>query len=1449
MKRILIALVCCYVLVFGFTRSHLAQDQNQDQPKPPQRETVELDQQQSGRIEVPLAEVIRLSEKSVVPTIVENGKAYAIGFAGDALFKTEVQRGVSGSYGISLGKLAFSKPKLGAEGEGLFVVDLRTNEQQSLFPDHAILRAEWHPKGVSLAAIVSRGSDDGLLLYGIADGRVETIRQQLIQSDFLRWSKKGDTLYFIEGDSQKERFLVQRSFGTSTETRTKTDQSEARLLSAAGDLTDNLVVQHNSDGSEDLKLQSTEQGSRVVKNAVPISRVEGGLLLQFSDSLGTHLAAWNSKSGKLVLVSESGAAGATPPAPTAETGLPGQSFAALPSPLSRSQAQMGKNSEDGMWRFIDATSLASKSSNQAMLAQPHQTASLNQEALKELLRQAPMEFTEASKSVQTVLTLPMPDGTFSRFRIVESPMMEPELAAQFPEIKTYQGQGIDDPTATMRCDWTPEGFHAIVFATDGTVYVDPYAKGDSANYIIYFKRDYRKEAEPFRCLVTDVAPDQMRQQAFSINVLSGATLRTYRLALAASGEYTVAAGGTVANALARITTTVNRVNGIYQREIAVRMILVGAEASIIFTNPATDPYSANDSSSTTLAQNQARLDSVIGSANYDIGHVFNTGGGGRAGLGVVCLSGQKAQAATGLPSPVGDAFDVDFVAHEMGHQFGANHTFNAINSGNCTTGVTGTRVSTAAYEPGSGSTIMAYAGICDTEDLQAHSDDYFHNKSLEEILAYITSGTGSSCPVSTATGNTPPTISAGSSFTIPKSTPFTLTASASDVNGDAITYCWEEFDLGIASPPDTDTGGIRPIFRSFNPVSSASRTFPKLSDILNNTTTFGESLPSITRTMTFRVTARDNRAGGGGVNSASMLVNVIGTSGPFVVTSPNTATTWTGGTAQTVIWSVAGTTAAPVSCANVKISLSTDGGTTFPIDLAASTPNDGSETITVPSAATTSARVRVQGVGNVFFDVSNANFTILGGGCSGTKAVITSPAPGSTFGSSSVTFNWGGGSNVAQYWLYLGNTPGAQDLYSQSQGSNLSVTVNGIPTDGRTIYVTLWSYICGAWQSNAYTYLSGGGCTGTKAVMLSPPNGSSTSSSSVTFTWGGGSNVAQYWLYIGNSPSAADLYTASQGSNLSVTVNSLPTDGRTIYATLWSYICGAWQSNSYSYHAGGCTGAKAVMLSPANGSTLSSSTVTFNWSSGSNATQYWIYIGNSPGIADLYSANQGTNLSLSLSGLPTDGRTIYVTLWSYICGVWQSNSYNYVAGGCTGIKAVMLSPANGSTFGSSTVTFNWSSGSNATQYWIYIGNSPGAADLYSASQGSNLSVTLSGFPTDGRTVYVTLWSYICGVWQSNSYSYHCPCSGTKAVMLSPPNGSLLFSSTVTFTWSSGTNATQYWLYIGNTPGAADLYTASQGTNLSVTLSGFPRDGRTVYVTLWSYICGVWQANSYSYVSL
>ncbi|MEO6695084.1 MAG: zinc-dependent metalloprotease family protein, partial [Ignavibacteria bacterium] len=453
-------------------------------------------------------------------------------------------------------------------------------------------------------------------------------------------------------------------------------------------------------------------------------------------------------------------------------------------------------STDRFWTIVTEGSFQLKGERK-IIPLKYNTVKTNINELRTVLRSSPFEFSDRASTTPLIIELPMPSGGSSRFSVTEYSMMEPGLAQHFPEIKTYNVKGIDDPYAVGKLDITMHGFHAMVLTPNGDFFIDPYSTDETEIYISYFVSDMGSRKEQFECLVTE----QKINDLINYNTdLTGQQLRTYRLACAATGEYTAFHGGTVALGQAAIVTAINRVNGVYERDMSVRMTLVANNTNIVFTNSATDPYT-NNNGVTMLGQNQTTCDNVafIGSANYDFGHVFSTGGGGVAGLGVVCIGGSKARGVTGLPSPIGDPFYIDYVAHEMGHQFGGNHTFNSV-TGSCGGG---NRNASTAWEPGSGSTIMPYAGICGADDLQSFSDAYFHTGSVTEITNYTQSGSGNSCPVITNTGNTPPsvTVPAGG-FTIPINTPFALTGSATDIeNPGSLTYCWEQYDVGPAGSP------------------------------------------------------------------------------------------------------------------------------------------------------------------------------------------------------------------------------------------------------------------------------------------------------------------------------------------------------------------------------------------------------------------------------------------------------------------------------------------------------------------------------------------------------------------------------------------------------------------------------------------------------------------------
>ena len=615
----------------------------------------------------------------------------------------------------------------------------------------------------------------------------------------------------------------------------------------------------------------------------------------------------------------------------------------------------------------------------------------------------------------TVIVLPNVDGQYEQFEVFDAPNFEPALQAQFPEIRAYSGKGITDRYATLKLSISPQGIQTMVFRTDKE---NEFIEAFSQDHTVYsvFKSHREKGKLPWTCSTEDrrMAAD-IDSQLPPVNGPQSNTgeVKTMRLAQSCNGEYSNFFGAfnssQVALVLAAFNATITRCNGCYEKDLAIHLNLIANTTAVIYYDPATDPYSSLGNWNSEL---QATLTSVIGEANYDIGHMFGaSGGGGNAGcIGCVCVNGQKGSGITSPADgiPMGDNFDIDYVVHEVGHQMGANHTFSFQLEG------TGQN-----KEVGSGITIMGYAGIT-SQDVAPHSIDIFHETSIAQIQANMANKT---CPITTVmTANHPPVVAPVSNFTIPISTPFTLTGSATDPEGDPLTYCWEQDDnsttsgnASVASPTKL-TG---PNWLSFSPTASPTRMFPKLSTVLaglfvtpvipgGDAVANIEALSSVARTLNFRLTVRDNNPYVAGVKIGqtqftNMTVTVTSSSGPFAITSPNTPVSIQRLTNFNVTWNVLGSSA---QAANVKISLSTDGGTTFPTVLAANTPNDGAELVLIPDMLTTTARIKIEAVGNIFFDITDTNFSITATAPTPTPTPSGTPTPTPT---PSCTPGWTGG--------------------------------------------------------------------------------------------------------------------------------------------------------------------------------------------------------------------------------------------------------------------------------------------------------------------------------------------------------------------------------------------------------------------------------------------------------
>lgn len=579
---------------------------------------------------------------------------------------------------------------------------------------------------------------------------------------------------------------------------------------------------------------------------------------------------------------------------------------------------------------------------------------------------------------KSTLSLPNSEGGFSEYIVEETSSLSLELEKKFPMIKSYTAYGIDNPNSIAKISMGTDGFHAVVFtAGKKTLYVDPYSK-DKKEYISYSREGLNSEDKEFACMVQESQESIHNNSVFSRTNANG-FLRTFRLALACTGEYAqfhltrqniptnAAIGIKKAVVLSAMNTSITRVNAVFEKDLSVRLKIIDNNEEIIFLDANTDNLTNSDEG-VLIGEIQSLIDNKVGNSNYDIGHVFSTGdNAGVASFRSVCKTSTKAKGVTGRLLPVGDAYDIDFVAHEIGHQFGANHTFNNSCNNN--------RESSTAIEPGSGSTIMAYAGIC-SPNVQTNSDDHFHAISITEMLNYIQSS--ATCFTSSATGNSAPIANAGSDYSIPKSTPFILKGSATDVDGvSSLTYNWEQTDIEIATMPPSATSSGGPLFRSLPSKMSPNRYMPDLATVVGGSiSSQWEVVPTVARNLNFAFTVRDNHVGGGGISRDDMRITVVDAPPFDVVSQAASSVIWKSGFNETITWNKGTSDVAPINCQNVNILLSIDGGLTFPIVLKANTPNDGSEQITVPNNPTSNARIMVQAADNLFYDVNSSEFTI-----------------------------------------------------------------------------------------------------------------------------------------------------------------------------------------------------------------------------------------------------------------------------------------------------------------------------------------------------------------------------------------------------------------------------------------------------------------------------------------
>ena len=1057
-----------------------------------------------------------------------------------------------------------------------------------------------------------------------------------------------------------------------------------------------------------------------------------------------------------------------------------------------------------------------------IIPKAYRVVTTNTQALTSFLWSLPAEKNVVNRNTAPVMELPTPNGGSAKFRVWESSIQEPGLEEKFPEIRTFLGQGIDDPYATVRFDYTDFGFHAQVLTVNGNYYIDPYSRGDVNNYISYYSTENAR-TPGFVCNVEENLGAARAANALVTGPCRGTQLYIYRLAVACTHQYATAVGGTTAALLhSAIVTTVNRVVGVYEKDLTLRFVLIANNNLIEFRTAAGDPFTGNDNAGTLINESQTIITNTIGVANFDLGHTFSTGGGGLAGLGVICKPTQKARGITGLPNPVGDDYDIDFVAHEMGHQCGGNHTFNS-SAGNCGGG---NRNAGTAYEVGSGTTIMGYAGICSGDDIQPHSDPFFHTVSFDEISNYLEAG-GATCHVLSATNNTLPVITSmvGNDLNIPLNTPFTLTATATDADGDALTYNWEEWDLGPSTTwGNGNANATSPLFKSRPPKTVGSRTFPDISlinagyvltpadnagQVMNGNK--GETRPTVAKNLKFRLTVRDNRAGGGGIVTGGngcapgwtgvFQIHTIAGTGPFVVTVPNGGESYAGGSSQTITWNVTGTNVAPINALNVKISLSTDGGLTYPTVISASTANDGSEAVTIPSVATATARIKVEAVDNVFFDVSNANFTITApaSGYTFNSLAPTTVACGSTTAVATLATAVQGSFSTPINLSATGNPAGTNVLFGTNPlapGNSSTVTLTNVNTLVPGTYNVTVTGVAGAvTQTSVVAFVVSPGVP--PAITTQPVASVVCAGSNATFTATSSATGVTYQWQVSVAGGAFTNVTGATSATLTLPAVTPSQDGNQ-YQVIVSTLCGTSTSTAALLSVSSAT---AISTQPSDAVICAGNDNTFTVAAtGTGLTYQWqqSVTGCSGTFSNIPGATSSTLTVLSIT-LAQNG-------FSYRAIITGTCAPTSVTSACatlsvSGSVGIVAQPVSSTVCSGSDATFTITASGSGVNYQWQVSTAGGAfMDIPGATSAT---LTLPGVTAaqDGNQYQVVLTNPTCST-PSNSSIVTLTVNALPAITTQPASASVCAGSAQTFTAAAtGTGVAYQWQVQNNGTGA------------------------------------------------